>query len=92
MMQKLKNLAGYIPEAMHLQEGPDIRSRIFATYLLTFSASNVCSTFAGDCFMRGCDTPNIFSYYCPILSIHHLQDYTRSILRLLVVESNQKSK
>ena len=37
LMQKLKNLAGYIPEAMHLQEGPDIRSRIFATYLLTFS-------------------------------------------------------
>ena len=55
-MQKLKNLAGYIPEAMHLQEGPDIRSRIFATYLLTFSASNVCYRFAGDCFMRGCDT------------------------------------
>ena len=88
-MQKLKNLAGYIPEAMHLREGPDIRS-IFTTYLLTFSTSNVCYTFAGDCFMRGSDTPNTFSYYCPILNIYHLQDNTKSILRLLLKSNKPK--
>ena len=55
-----------------------------------FFSSNVCDTFAGDYFMRGCDTPNIFSHYCPILNIYHMQDATRIILRLLhIVQSNK---